>query len=272
MSVVTDTPAGAPARGLNAFGAVSAHVFNVMKNNGADMSKLGVPPQPAPEDGLWEDIAVPKARARKKAWLDSVQDASQGNYLKFRFADLDPNQHPSTLQKWLDSLVEAKKKKAQPSILNMIIPGNIGSGKSATVTAFGNEAVEVGIGALYIKHATYLTYRRPDMAPHNMTAHQVRQRFITCDVLVLDELCGEMDMAATEFARRETIDLIDSRLSAGLPTAYTTNLRSRRQPGSPGLGVVDILGERLLSRLEERAHLLKIQGPDRRKPAKPLDW
>ncbi|MFB7403401.1 ATP-binding protein [Streptomyces rubiginosohelvolus] len=272
MSVVTDAPAAAPARGLNAFGAVSAHVFNVMKNNGADMSQLGVPVQPAPEDGLWEDIAVPQARARRQAWLNSVQDASQGNYLKFRFADLDDYQHPSTLQKWLNSIVEAKKKGAQPAFLNMIIPGNIGSGKSAAAMAFGNEAVEVGIGALYVKHATYLTYRRPDMAPHNMTTHQVRQRFITCEVLVLDELCGEMDMTATEFARRETIDLIDSRLSAGLPTVYTTNLRARRQPGSTGLGIVDILGERLLSRLEERAHLLKIQGPDRRKPATPLDW
>ncbi|MFJ2225515.1 ATP-binding protein [Streptomyces anulatus] len=272
MSVVTDTPAGAPTRGLNAFGAVSAHLFNVMKNNGADMSKLGVPPQPAPEDGLWEDIAVPKARAREKAWLNSIQDASQTNYLKFGFEDLDANQMPKILKKWLDSLVEAKRKKAQPSTLNMIIPGPIGCGKSAAAIAFGNEAVKVGIGALFIKHATYLTYRRPDQAPHNLTAHQIRHRFVTCDVLVLDEFCGEMDTTQNEFVRKETVDLIDSRQSAGLPTAFTTNLRARRQPGSPGLGIVDILGERLLSRLEERAHLLKIQGPDRRKPAKPLDW
>ncbi|MFB6700294.1 ATP-binding protein [Streptomyces rubiginosohelvolus] len=272
MSVVTDTSTAAPARGLNAFGAVSAHVFNVMKNNGADMSQLGVPSQPPPEDGLWEDIAVPQARARKRAWLNSVQDASQGNYLKFRFQDLDENQRPSILQKWLDSLGEAKKKGAQPAVLNMIIPGNIGSGKSTAAITLGNEAVEVGIGALLIKHATYLTYRRPDMAPHNLTTHQVRQRFVTCDLLILDEFCGEMDMTATEAARRETVDLIDSRMSSGLPTAFTTNLRSRRQPGSTGLGIVDILGERLLSRLEERAHLVKIQGPDRRKPATPLDW
>jgi hypothetical protein len=36
--------------------------------------------------------------------------------------------------------------------------------------------------------------------------------------------------------------------------------------------VVDILGERLLSRLESSAHVARIVGPDRRKPAEPLDW
>jgi DNA replication protein DnaC len=105
-----------------------------------------------------------------------------------------------------------------------------------------------------------------------MKAWEIRKRFVECDVLILDELCGEMDMTATEFARRETIDLIDARIAAGRPTAYTTNLRSRRTPEHPGLGVVDILGERLLSRLEASAHLVRIQGPDRRKPARPLDW
>jgi DNA replication protein DnaC len=140
------------------------------------------------------------------------------------------------------------------------------------VCALGNEAAEQGLVVRFVKHATYLTWRRPDSAPHNLTAHQVREWFVTCDLLILDELCGEMDMTATEFARKETIDLIDSRLAAGRATAFSTNLRSRRSEEHPGLGVVDILGERLLSRLEASAHLVKIHGPDRRKPAKPLDW
>ncbi|MFD0052062.1 hypothetical protein ACFVHQ_22800, partial [Actinomycetes bacterium NPDC127524] len=85
-------------------------------------------------------------------------------------------------------------------------------------------AAERGLWTLFVKHATYLTWRRPDSAPHNMKAWEVRKKFVECDLLVLDELCGEMDMTATEFARKETTDLIDARIAAGRPTAYTTNL------------------------------------------------
>lgn len=272
MSATADTSTTAPACGMNALGDLSTHLLRVLENNGADMSQLGVPPQPMPEDGLWEDVAVPQARARRNMWRNSILDAAHDDYLAFRFDHLDEAQRPKTLQRWLNSLVEAKKSDARPETLNMILPGNIGSGKTAAAISLGNEAAERGLWTLFVKHATYLTWRRPDSAPHNMKAWEVRKRFVECDLLVLDELCGEMDVTATEFARKETVDLIDARIAAGRPTAYTTNLRSRRQPGSQAMGVVDILGERLLSRLESSAYLAKIVGPDRRKPAKPLDW
>ncbi|MGW2550139.1 hypothetical protein [Streptomyces sp. NPDC001635] len=271
MSLAMDAPISAPARGMNSLGSLSEHILSVLERRGADMNQLGVPPQPTPEDGLWEDVAVPQARAARNAWRNSVIDASYDEYLHFRFGDLDPNQKPKTLESWLDSLVEAKKQGARPDTLNMIVPGNIGSGKSTAALTLGNEAAERGLRSLLVKHSQYLMWLQPDSAPHNLTKHQVRHRFITCDLLILDELCGEMDQIATPFAKKETVELIDSRISSGRPTAYTTNVRSRSQPGA-GLGVVDILGERLLSRLESSAHLLKILGPDRRKPAKPLDW
>ncbi|MFF8696270.1 hypothetical protein ACF08W_29065 [Streptomyces sp. NPDC015144] len=268
MSVTTHA---APARGMNALGGLSTHIIKVLQNNGADMAQLGVPPQPEPEDGLWEDVAVPQARARRNSWRNSVIDASYDEYLRFRFGDLDANQKPNTLRNWLDSLVEGKRSGVRPATLNMIIPGNIGSGKTTAALALGGEASERGMWTLLVKHSKYLTWLQPDSAPHNLTKHQVRHRFATCDLLILDEFCGDMDQIATPFVKKETVDLIDARISSGRPTAYTTNVRSRSQPGG-GLGVVDILGERLLSRLESSAHLAKIVGPDRRKPAQPLDW
>lgn len=277
MSVTAGTPVPAPTRGLNAIGSLSEHILRVLERGGADMSQLGVPDRRTDrsEDDVWENIEVPKARARRLAWERSIEDAAHQEYLPFRFFDgprkLDANQKPKTLQNWLNSLVRAKCSGNRPDTLNMIIPGPIGSGKTAAACALGNEAVLLGINALFIKHATYLTWRRPDSAPHNMKAWEVRKKFVECDLLILDELCGEMD-TATEFARRETIDLIDARISAGRPTAYTTTLRSRRQPGSQAMSVVDILGERLLSRLESSAYVAAIIGPDRRKPVKPLDW
>ncbi|MFM9634511.1 MULTISPECIES: ATP-binding protein [Streptomyces] len=279
MSLAMAAPAvPAPDRGLNRAGSLTDHMVAVLRRGGADMGQLGVPDRRTDrsEDDVWDKIAVPKARARRLAWERSIEDAAHNEYLPFRLltgpVKLDANQKPKTLQNWLDSLIEAQESGARPETLNMIIAGNIGTGKTAAACALGNEAVLAGLDTLFVKHATYLTWRRPDSAPHNMKAWEVRKKFATCKLLILDELCGEMDMTATEFTRRETTDLIDARISAGRPTAYTTNLRSRRTKEHPGLGVVDILGERLLSRLEASAHLAKITGTDRRKPTKPLDW
>jgi DNA replication protein DnaC len=299
MTAVASPAGRAPARGMNSLGDLSNHMLEVLQRGGADLNKAGIPAQPAPEDGLWEDVSVPQARARRNAWRNSIADAAQDEYLRFRFADLDPYQRPDVLSQWLDSLVAAKEAtrravradkrewldalasgtaaqrakdsslRVRPSVLNMIIPGSIGAGKSAMACALGNEAVDRGLSTLYVKHSTYLTWRMPDSAPHNLKKWEVRKMFVECDLLVLDELC-DMEDIATGFARKETSDLIDSRISSGRPTVYTTNAPSRGQGGS--LGVVDVLGEKLLSRLQESAHVLKTIAPDRRKPVKPLDW
>ncbi|MFJ4988722.1 ATP-binding protein [Streptomyces sp. NPDC088732] len=247
-------------------------VLDALRRGGADLSQLGVPAQQEPEDGLWEDVSVPQARARKNIWINSMREAAQDEYLRFRLDDLDPNQKPNTLRAWMGSLVEAKKRRARPEVLNMIVPGNIGTGKTTALAALGNEASETGLLVRFVKHSTYLSYFRSDGRPDNISAYRVRKDHVEADLLILDELGGEMDAFATPFVREKTSELIDARLGAGRATALSTNLRSRRTPEHPGMGVVDILGERLLSRLESRAHLVKITGPDRRKPAKPLDW
>ncbi|NML55194.1 ATP-binding protein [Streptomyces sp. R302] len=275
-----------PARGLNSFAGISEHVMRVLQRRGVDMAVLGVPPQPEPEDGLWEDVAVPQARAHLNLWRQSIRDASQDDYLRFRFprregeeplADglqaLDEMQQPDFLRSWLDALVKAKAQKKRPELLNLIVPGNIGSGKSALACGVGNEAAARGLWVMYVKHSTYLTWRRPDSAPRGMSAWEVQKRFVECDLLILDEVCGGMNSLATDFVERESTDLVDARGAAGRPTVYTTNLRGRRKPNS-GAGVViaDILGERFVSRLEDRAHVLRVVGPDRRTPRKQLDW
>ncbi|MGW3628373.1 hypothetical protein [Streptomyces sp. NPDC000880] len=272
MTVAMDTTPIAPGREPRRLFEVTDRVVEALRRGGADLSQLGVPASPEPEGELWDDVSVPQARARKNIWINSMREAAHDDYLRWRFEDLDPSQKPNTLRNWLNSLVGAKRLKARPEVLSLIVPGNIGSGKTTALAALGNEASEHGLVARFVKHSTYLTWRRPDGGPNNLTAYAVRKQHVEADLLILDELCGEMDGIATEFARRETIDLVDSRLAAGRPTAYSTNLKSRRTDDNPTLGVADILGERLLSRIEARAHLMKIQGPDRRKPHKPLDW
>ncbi|MFD3514929.1 hypothetical protein [Streptomyces sp. NPDC058657] len=237
-----------------------------LERGGADLSKLGVPDRA--EEGaveLWENVSVPQAHARSLAWTNSMRRAAHDDYLKWRFTDLDDHQRPQALHGWLDSLVEAKKRKARPDTMHFIVSGNIGSGKTTSVAALGNEASARGLLVRFVQHSTYLSWRRPEGGPDGMSAYKVWARHVEDpDLLIIDELAGEMDGIQTEFVRRETTDLIGSRLASNRPTAFSTNLRRD--------GIAAVLGERLLSRIEDRAYLAKVVGPDRRAPSKPLDW
>ncbi|MGC5042521.1 hypothetical protein ACLQ16_04290 [Streptomyces albidoflavus] len=245
---------------------ITDRMVAALRRGGADLSQLGVPAPPEEDHiELWEDVSVPQAHARALAWTNSMKAADHDDYLKWRFSDLDDYQRPQALNGWLDSLVEAKRKKARPDTMHFIVSGNIGSGKTTAVSALGNEASERGLLVRFVQHATYLTWRRPDGGPDDMSRYQVRKRHVEDpDLLILDELCGEMDGVQTEFVRRETTDLVGSRLASGRPTMFSTNLRRD--------GIKAVLGERLLSRIEDRAYLAKVVGPDRRTPRKPLDW
>ncbi|MGI5337640.1 hypothetical protein ACQEVS_09715 [Streptomyces sp. CA-181903] len=245
---------------------ISDRTLAALRRGGADLSQLGVPAPPeGSESELWDDISVPKARARTLAWRNSMAAADHDDYLKWQLCDLDDNQCPKALGGWLDSVVEAKRAKGRPSTLHFIVAGNIGSGKTTALAALGNEASGRGLLVRFVQHATYLAWRRPDGGPDGMSAFAIRRRHVEePDLLILDELCGEMDGVQTEFVRRETTDLVGSRLASGRPTVFSTNLRRD--------AIRAVLGERLLSRIEDRAYLAKVVGPDRRTPHKPLDW
>ncbi|MEU5425535.1 hypothetical protein AB0H73_07990 [Streptomyces olivoreticuli] len=245
---------------------ITERTLAALHRGGADLSQLGVPAPPEDsETDLWEDVSVPQARARTLAWRNSMAAADHDDYLKWRFPDLDDNQCPKALSGWLGSVVEAKREKARPSTMHFIVSGNIGSGKTTAVAALGNEASDRGLLVRFVQHSTYLTWRRPDGGPDGMSRYEIRRRHVEDpDLLILDELCGEMDGVQTEFVRRETTDLVGSRLASGRPTVFSTNLRRD--------GIKAVLGERLLSRIEDRAYLAKVVGPDRRMPHKPLDW
>ncbi|MEU1311074.1 hypothetical protein ABZ419_19590 [Streptomyces cinnamoneus] len=245
---------------------ITERTLAALRRGGADLSQLGVPAPPEDsETELWEDVSIPQARARTLAWQNSMTAADHDDYLKWRFSDLDDTQRPKALSDWLGSVVEAKRQKARPSTMHFIVSGNIGSGKTTAVAALGNEASDRGLLVRFVQHSTYLTWRRPDGGPDGMSRYEIRRRHVEDpDLLILDELCGEMDGVQTEFVRRETTDLVGSRLASGRPTVFSTNLRRD--------GIKAVLGERLLSRIEDRAYLAKVVGPDRRMPHKPLDW
>ncbi|WP_167163027.1 hypothetical protein [Streptomyces sp. MBT27] len=224
-----------------------------MKNRTLDTSKF----KPLPEDTAPETLDEGYAEIRRQAWLNSLRLAGHSDYARWTLDQLDEDQHPKRLRDWVTAASLAKAKKVKPKALNAIAFGNVGSGKSTAVIAAGRYAAENGLLARYLKHSHYLQWLRPDSAPAGYTAHQVRTLYASCDLLVLDEVCGEMDNA-NDWVRKESGDLIDARSASGLPTLYATNLPSRR--------VGQIMGSRFASRMGGGASLFQILHDDRRNP------
>ncbi|MEW1657853.1 hypothetical protein [Streptomyces sp. NPDC093707] len=242
-----------PERGLVPASFALGQVMLGLKNRTLDMSRFS----PLPEDVGTPTLDEGHTEVRRQAWFNSLRLADHADYARWTLDGLDEEQHPDRLRKWVTAVSLAKQKKAKPKALNGIAYGNVGSGKSTAVIAAGGYAAENGLMARYLKHSHYLQWLRPNGAPAGYSEQQVRKLFADCDLLVLDELCGEMDNA-NDWVRKESGDLIDARVASGRPTLCATNLTSSR--------IGQIMGSRFLSRLGGGAALFEIVGDDRRGP------
>lgn len=205
---------------------------------------------------VWDDLTEHQARVRAQAWRNCLVEADHKDYIGWTLDQLDELQNPRILRGYVDGLAEWN-----PPVLNLILPGRVGAGKTAAAVAVGTAAVERhGLLTRLVKHSTYLAWLRPDGAPHGLTPWRIRHRHRTAQLLILDDLGAELDGEATEFVRGETTDLLGDRLTAGRPTVVTTNLDRDRME--------TVLRERTVSRLGGRAHVATVRGPDRRRPVR----
>lgn len=221
-----------------------------------------------PSELIERQRAVNRLAALKRAVpVDRAQVAARG------LAGLDGDQHAQELRGWL----------LNPLELTLILAGSTGSGKTMAAYCAATHATLEGaamrdrrdrekVRPLFVRAWTvsgYLAELRPDGSPEPVW--QIRNWARNAELLILDDLGAEVDGAGTEFVRRELVELIDYRLDARLRTIITTNLHSRRpRPDAPA-GLLETFGERLFSRLTDRATALRFVGPDRRK-LRPLEW
>ncbi|MGW0562970.1 ATP-binding protein [Streptomyces sp. NPDC003016] len=207
----------------------------------------------------------------QQAWLNSLALSGHPDYSRYTLDSLDKAQYPEHFRKYIGHLAAARRHNREqrrvpaeerhilrPNILNLIAAGNVGSGKTVAAAAAGAFAVECGMMARFVSHSKYLAWLQPDNAPPGLTKVQVRERYERCDLLVVDDLCNEMDAYATTHVRSHTSDLITTRINSGRATIFTTNLNFEQ--------VAIVLGERLASRIGNRASVLRMTGEDRRKP------
>lgn len=134
--------------------------------------------------------------------------------------------------------------------LNLVLAGEIGTGKTHAAYAIGNYAVSRGSWAIAWHVHDLLEAMRPDGDP---TAYDKATR---ASLLVLDDLGAAKP---TDWAIDTMTTLIGARVAAERRTVFTTNLTSD--------SLRDLWGGRMLDRIVEASASVLFTGPSRRKAA-----
>jgi hypothetical protein len=159
----------------------------------------------------------------------------------FWLSRLDAEQFPDRIGAWLGG--DAR---------TLVLYGSTGRGKSHAAVAAGYAAAAAGVHVRFTSQLDYLQALRPGGVDDPAG---FRRRHTEAGLLILDDLGAECE-DASQFVRQEVCALLDARLRAGRRQIVTTNLEAPALAGT--------FGDRIVSRLRDRAVVLKIRGGDRR--------
>jgi hypothetical protein len=266
MSLATTELAVPESRQPVQAGSPIAHVASILRRRGLDPANAGsFEDRPDSTDAHQREVF-------KQAWVNSLRLSGHGDYTRYTVDSLDKEQFPDAIRLFVEGLVDARKLNREqlalpeeqrqtfrPNVQHLVAFGSVGSGKTVAAAAAGNLAVEMGVMARFVSHSAFLHWLRPNSAPAGLTPTQIVERYERPELLILDDLCNEMDEYATNHVRTLTSNLITARANSGRATFFTTNLDSEQ--------VALVLGDRLASRIGKQAQILEMVGNDRRKPA-----
>lgn len=106
---------------------------------------------------------------------------------------------------------------------------------------------------LYIFLPTFLEDLRNSFDDMDPDFEQVLSMLKCCKLLIIDDVGTER---VTEWVRERLVSIINTRVGAGLATIYTSNLSPEE--------LLEKLGDRVSSRVLDRATVVEITGGDRR--------
>ncbi|MFD9248364.1 ATP-binding protein [Streptomyces bottropensis] len=265
MSLTMTTPAIPESRQPVLAGGVANHIAGILRRRGLDPSKAAF------TEDRPDDTDEYQREVNQQAWVNSLRLSGHGDYARYSVDLLDASQYPDAIRAFVEGIAEARKLNREqlklpeeerttfrPNIQHLVAFGSVGSGKTVAAAAAGALAVEMGVMARFVSHSAYLHWLRPNSAPSGLTPTTIVERYERCELLILDDLCNEMDEYATNHVRTLTTNLVTARANSGRSTLFTTNLDSEQ--------VATVLGDRLASRIGKQAEVLEMVGNDRRKP------
>ncbi|HHX96159.1 MAG TPA: ATP-binding protein [Clostridia bacterium] len=145
---------------------------------------------------------------------------------------------------------------------NLLLCGNIGTGKTHLCSAIANYVLQAGISVAYLKIGILMDLIRE--AKYNFDSQVVRpinrlQSLYQVDLLIIDDLGTEV---VSDFVREQLFYLIDERLNFHLPWIISTNL-SLNEIGT-------LYEDRLSDRILGTSTVLKFTGASIRQQLKVL--
>ncbi len=179
-----------------------------------------------------ERISARSAAARER-WLEMIPPMYRDADVK----DLDDDQEAVRARAWLHS-----------GSLHLILAGPVGTGKTFTAYAIGNQAVASGIETMAANVGDLMDAMRPGSGRERQADMLARR----CQLLILDDLLAK----ATDWEAERLTLLLDERVRNQRRTIVTTNATSDQ--------ITDVWGARLMDRLRYRMLALTLRGESRR--------
>ena len=144
----------------------------------------------------------------------------------------------------------------RPGKDNLLLLGGTGLGKTHLSTAIARCVIEGGYSVVYETAQSVFDAFEKDRfhSGYSTTPHKESDRYLTCDLLILDDLGTEF---STSFTLSCLYQLINTRTLRGLSTVISTNLTAEEI-----LGKYD---DRLTSRILGLYRILKFEGTDIRR-------
>lgn len=143
------------------------------------------------------------------------------------------------------------------SARNLWLLGPVGRGKTHLACALLRAQHQDGLTAVFSTPRDMIRDLRASWGERNSAAkeQQALARFTDCDVLVLDDI-------GTSFGKEaelvQLFDVINERDAHDMRTIITSNLSPKR--------LLEVLGERIFSRLRDQTLVLMLDGDDHRQP------
>jgi len=150
----------------------------------------------------------------------------------------------------------------------LVLVGDYGCGKTHLAAAIANYTLyHKQMNPIFAVTPDLLDYLRTTFGPDSDASYDERfNAFRGADLLILDDLGAELDRnaEASRHVRDETLGLIGDRIESGKGTVITTN--------EPFAVLELMLGERVISRIQQQGRQEVIEHPDRRRAHVTQKW